>query len=179
MPPDSPEDNNLAWTGLKKKDNDHPLPPLSERDDTPSQEHGEEHRHTEDERTRLLRKRTTGEESYDDSSDGSLTPRPGLGPGYGSFADFSYTGKVRRTILGGIYPEGSAQPSPPADTMLGRGEEYVESVMGDSVTDGLLGHPKKHGTTHWLASLVGVRNERMMYVLDGSRIGPLPQVVDA
>ena len=40
---------------------------------------------------------------------------------------------------------------------------YVEGALGDSATDGLLGHLSRKSTTHSLANRHGVRHERLMY----------------
>ncbi|KAK0808661.1 hypothetical protein LTR59_002814 [Friedmanniomyces endolithicus] len=42
---------------------------------------------------------------------------------------------------------------------------YVEGALGDSATDGLLGHLSRKSTTHSLANRHGVRHERLMYIL--------------
>ena len=91
---------------------------------------------------------------------GTFSPRPRYARGYGSFATSGTTASASGESAngyGGPYPgprEGS-----PADGAEDGG------VVGDAVTDGLLGQPSKRSTTHWLAKRHGVKHERWMYLL--------------
>lgn len=86
--------------------------------------------------------------------------RPGYAQGYGSFAS-SYAPtdagsfEQRPAFTGG-------PPLSPGEAGIGR-TGTAESVAG-SITDSLLGRPKKRKATHWLARKAGIRSERMMYV---------------
>ena len=116
-----------------------------------------------DARTRLLNTYGLADCGSNDCDHGNFSPRPQPRNGYGSFAD-SYFGNYRnRPSLGGRYPLGE-DPRANEDTNTD-GEGSLTDTLGDSITDGLLGHPKKRGTTHWLAKRAGVKHERLMYVL--------------
>jgi hypothetical protein len=45
-----------------------------------------------------------------------------------------------------------------------RDRANVAESIAESVTDGLLGPPKKRGTTYWLAKRAGITSQKMMYV---------------
>lgn len=84
--------------------------------------------------------------------------RPRYAQGYGSFAS-SYAPTEagsfeQRPSLGGGFLNRNDHD-----------EAGIAESMPDSVTDGLLGRPKKRGTTHWLARMGGIKSERMMYMV--------------
>ncbi|KAF2771845.1 hypothetical protein EJ03DRAFT_267909 [Teratosphaeria nubilosa] len=93
----------------------------------------------------------------DNCTHGTWSPRPRFQRGYGSFA----TADNIRTAdgFGGPYRD---DPSVQVD-----GVSYgaAGGALGDSVTDGLLGRPKRTGTTHWLAQRYGIKNERLMFFM--------------
>jgi len=165
MPPESPEDQASSPAGEGSSSGSSSANAQSKHTDG-GREHQQEGQQSDNERTGLLRKATGWDECNQDCDHGSFSPRPQMAPGYGSFADASYTGKVEGNAgYGGIYPEGEDEPADDHhESLLARGETYVESLLGDAITDGLLGRPKRHGTTHWLASTSGLKHERMMYV---------------
>ncbi|EOD50472.1 putative sulfate transporter protein [Neofusicoccum parvum UCRNP2] len=78
------------------------------------------------------------------------SPRPETSRSYGSF-----NSEILRDGFGGRYPGDDTDNTPGAATPL----------LGDSVTDGLLGgHGKHSSTTSWLADMHGIRNKKMMYL---------------
>lgn len=84
--------------------------------------------------------------------------RPGYLQGYGSFAS-SYA----PTEAGSFEqrPGFGARVMSPDEVGIGRTDTAGSAAA--SITDGLLGAPKKRKTTHWLARKAGIRSERMMY----------------
>lgn len=76
------------------------------------------------------------------------SPRPETARSYGSF-----NSEIFRDGFGGRYPGDDTANTP----------EAAQSLLGESVTDGLLGGQGKASTTSWLAERHGIRNKRMMY----------------
>ncbi|KAK4504816.1 hypothetical protein PRZ48_002778 [Zasmidium cellare] len=103
-------------------------------------------------RTALLN--NIGASHHGEGEDGTTHTRPRHGHGYGSFAS-SYAGSFEqnRPSLGGRVP-----------TDINTSRSNIAEYMPDSVTDGLLGRPKKRSTTHWLAERAGIKHERLMYI---------------
>ncbi|OQN97828.1 hypothetical protein B0A48_16138 [Cryoendolithus antarcticus] len=97
-----------------------------------------------------------GEENCDH---GTISPRPRFLPGYGSFLE-PMTPSGSDDGFGGRFPQG-----------LGEGvngsADNVHGVLGDAVTDGLLGRRggNKTSTTQWLAKRNNVKHNRLMYFL--------------
>ncbi|KAF4302529.1 sulfate transporter/antisigma-factor antagonist STAS [Botryosphaeria dothidea] len=77
------------------------------------------------------------------------SPRPETARSYGSF-----NSEIYRDGFGGRYPGDDTANTP----------EAAQSLLGESVTDGLLGGQGKTSTTSWLAERHGIRNKRMMYL---------------
>ncbi|KAK7725684.1 hypothetical protein SLS57_003750 [Botryosphaeria dothidea] len=77
------------------------------------------------------------------------SPRPETARSYGSF-----NSEIFRDGFGGRYPGDDTANTP----------EAAQSLLGESVTDGLLGGQGKTSTTSWLAERHGIRNKRMMYL---------------
>ncbi|KXT17987.1 hypothetical protein AC579_9597 [Pseudocercospora musae] len=97
---------------------------------------------------------------YNHEEHGTWFARPRHSRGYGSFAS-GYAETVgsfeqNRPSLGGRFPT--------TDDMNRQSSAGLMGTLPDSVTDGLLGKPKKRGTTHWLASRAGIKRERLMYM---------------
>jgi hypothetical protein len=92
-----------------------------------------------------------------DCDHGTWSPKPRYQRGYGSFAPSYVESEGSREGYGG--------PPAPGEESNGRAYrgDYIESALGDAVTDGLLGRPNKRGTTHTLASKYGIKHERIMY----------------
>lgn len=98
-------------------------------------------------RTRLFGRASSGQDDNENSS----FFRPGLLRNYGSMA--SMVTEDSRYGYGGPRPEHQ------------NGTMSPHSMLGDAVTDGLLGGPGPHrSTTQWLAETHGVQNTRTMYV---------------
>lgn len=95
----------------------------------------------------------------DDCNHGTFSPQPRHMRGYGSFVTSDNVSERSRDGYGGPIQGGE-------DGQVGgavyRGD-FIDRSLGDAVTDGLLGHPSKKSTTHWLAKRHGVRHERLMY----------------
>lgn len=107
-------------------------------------------------RTRLLSPRdgerspVHGSENHPHIMSPTRSPRPETSRSYGSF-----NSEILRDGFGGRYPGDDTDNTPGAATPL----------LGDSVTDGLLGgHGKHSSTTSWLADMHGIRNKKMMCV---------------
>lgn len=155
MPPSSPEDSrirpDLEADGIHPQDH-----AAVDVDSDATHQHGtiEEPSEIASARTRLL-------ENYD-----SFKTRPRYQHGYGSFAS-SYAGTEAET---GSFEQARTTLHRPS--LGGRQPTDVESTgifddyVPDAVTDGLLGRPKKKGTTHWLAERAGIKQERLMYVFE-------------
>jgi hypothetical protein len=111
------------------------------------------------ERSRLLGE-TSGRDPV--AGQGNSATRPATGPGYGSFADFIYTGKANwRSRGNGTRPataEGQQDDGSP--TMLNRSDTYAASLAEDSMIDGLLGRSKQRGVKHWFSSNPAIKQER-------------------
>jgi hypothetical protein len=118
------------------------------------------------EQSRLL-----GEGSSQDVVDehGQHTARPRYSTGYGSFADFIYTGKIssrlgqRRSRPN--TQDGQQDEHDPSPTMLNRSDTYAASLAEDSMIDGLLGRSKQRGIKHWFSSNPAIKQERSVYVV--------------
>nr|OQO21958.1 hypothetical protein B0A51_12278 [Rachicladosporium sp. CCFEE 5018] len=97
-----------------------------------------------------------GEENCDH---GTISPRPRFLPGYGSFLE-PMTPSGSDDGFGGRFPHGIG------DGVNGSADN-VHGVLGDAVTDGLLGRRggNKTSTTQWLAKRNHVKHNRLMYFL--------------
>lgn len=95
---------------------------------------------------------------------GTMSPRPLTHRSYGSMAS-----NVSQDGFGGAYPGNGG-------SSYGEAADPVHAVLGDSVTDGLLGGGpgNKTSTTRFLARRHGIRNERMMLVDPQSICWSLP-----
>lgn len=92
-------------------------------------------------------------------NDGTTPPRPGVHRNYGSFA-----GSIRSEhSFGGTYPGIT-------ETADGDAPDVAHALLGDAFADGVMnsGNGQKMSTTRWLAERHGVKNQRMMYVIEGS-----------
>ncbi|KAK8152337.1 sulfate transporter family-domain-containing protein [Phyllosticta citribraziliensis] len=107
-------------------------------------------------RTRLLASQNRDDKSPGYGADGreNAFARPPVKRSYGSF------GSTFSGFVGGPYP--GASDGPPG----GGNSGGVGDVLGDSVTDGLLGGGplKRPTTTAWLAERHGIQNRRSMYL---------------
>jgi hypothetical protein len=99
--------------------------------------------------------------SSDSGGDASSSLRPDLHRSYGSVATMDTLDS--RDGYGGPYQDDS-----------GSGTMSPHGLLGDAVTDGLLGAPgQRTSNTQWLAKRHGVKHDRAMYVAERSL--PLPQ----
>lgn len=79
---------------------------------------------------------------------GPSSSRNGYPQGYGSFGVADYGASVRDQDNGSLDDSSSR----------------LDQVMGDLVSDGLLGHRNKGSPTHQLAQEHGIKHSRLMYV---------------
>lgn len=164
MPPESPRDTREVGPSVTahgiSASSTAPVPDVQSNPEATHQEaYIQEPRLDDGEQTRLLRNtvdrslsddelQQQQSEMYGSQSYGTMAIQPGAG-----------------AQENGRYPLGhDGQMDCHAETLWGRAEEYAESLLGESITDGLLGRPKKRGTTHTLASQAGVKSERRMSV---------------
>lgn len=173
MPSPSPEDRRIApqleQDGIHPQDHAPDASTNLDSDATRQEGNIEEPRESPNAATALLNK-------YNHEEHGTWSPRPRHSRGYGSFAS-SYAETAgsfeqHRPSLGGRYPT--------TDDMNRQSNAGLMHSLPDSVTDGLLGKPKKRGTTHWLASRAGIKRERLMCVRHAPRPRlhlPLPATV--
>ncbi|KAK7548825.1 sulfate transporter family-domain-containing protein [Phyllosticta paracitricarpa] len=107
-------------------------------------------------RTRLLASQNKDDKTAGYGTDGreGTFSRPPVKRSYGSF------GSTFSGFVGGPYPGANDGPAG------GGGPGGVGDVLGDSVTDGLLGGGplKRPTTTAWLAERHGIQNRRSMYL---------------
>lgn len=180
MPPDSPENSradsgndgrpdssNASFTTSPKqmpvvdRDGVHPTNTASANlDSSSTQVGGRIEEPTEPDvapnvRTRLLDQKTWDRSSgcgAEDCNHGTFSPRPRQHHRYGSTTTIE-----SRNGFGGRYGgiDGVG------------GHDNTHEVLGDAVTDGLLGGGpgKKMSTTKWLAKTHGIKNQRLMYVV--------------
>lgn len=155
MPSSSPEDDrsnrNFEENGVEAQDH----APV-DADIEATRQHATMDYPSDDEvnaRTALLHNIGASHKGDENGDHGTFSPRPRHGRGYGSFGS-SYAGTEsgsfhqNRPSLGGRVPT----------------DINTSGIVPDSITDGLLGRPKKRGTTHWLAERAGIKHERIMYV---------------
>lgn len=154
MPSTSPEEDrshrNIEEDGVDTQDH-----APADTDFEAARPHGIIDEPSDDEvnaRTAILH--NIGASNHGEGEDGTFSTRPRYGHGYGSFAS-SYAGSFEqnRPSLGGRVPTG-----------INTSRSGLLDYVPDSVTDGLLGRPKKRSTTHWLAERAGIKHERVMYV---------------
>ncbi|KAF2708691.1 hypothetical protein K504DRAFT_407739 [Pleomassaria siparia CBS 279.74] len=83
---------------------------------------------------------------------GTLSPRPWIHRSYGSFAsDHGFGGRHSGSVASGA----------------AENADETHALLGDTVTDGILGGgngTKKMSTTRYLATLHGIKNQRLMYL---------------
>lgn len=86
------------------------------------------------------------------------TGRSRRGRGYGSIGSVETFDSFERSrpSLGGRFTT--------LDDINRQPSEGILDHLPDAITDGLLGRPKKRGTTHWLATRAGIKKERLMCV---------------
>ncbi|EMC96512.1 hypothetical protein BAUCODRAFT_33870 [Baudoinia panamericana UAMH 10762] len=172
MPPSSPEDAHyMRIDGIEPEVEDDGIHPHA-YDNAPATEGVEaveaqadldELPEQPDARTKLLghgrKYHVAADCGEENCSHGTFSPRPRYLRGYGSFAtNWSFRSNAK--------PDGYGGPNRDAGSSDGsyRGD-YIEHALGDAVTDGLLGHPSKSSTTHWLASKYGIKHERLMFLI--------------
>jgi hypothetical protein len=157
MPPATPPEHGQA-RGIASED--------EAFDSDRSSTHKEELGDSAHEQSRLL-----GEGSSQDVVDehGHQVPRPRYSTGYGSFADFIYTGKINSRLgqrrSRPNTQDGQQDEHDPSPTMLNRSDTYAASLAGDSMIDGLMGRSKQRGIKHWFSSNPAIKQERSVYVV--------------
>ncbi|EME47708.1 hypothetical protein DOTSEDRAFT_69604 [Dothistroma septosporum NZE10] len=162
MPPPSPDDRRSHYL---RDDGIHPQDhaPVDANTDA-TQQHEMIREPSEDEmddRTALLKQ--SRRSPKDSENAGTFSPRPRRRPGYGSFSSVQTANTdagsfeqskswYNRPSLGGRQPTGINH------------EGVIQGYLPDTLTDAVLGRPKKSSTTHWLASRAGIKHERLMYI---------------
>lgn len=159
-PDESRSHPDFASDGIHSQDHE-PAASTSADTDAPRQGgNADEPEEEPDARTSLLHAFKKPYRNSDDTGgQGAMSPRPRHSRLYGSFAS-SYADtdsgsfEQHRPSLGGRHPTNINTQS----------ANLVDEYVPEAITDGLLGRPKRTGTTHWLAKRAGITNERMMYV---------------
>jgi len=117
-----------------------------------------------DVRSRLLEQYGLSDHDYAQRDHGAFPSRPQHRRGYGS-AGASFVGSIEdHERFGGPYPEAEDEANGHTNEPATFARQFTDGMLGDSITDGLLGVPKKRGTTHWLAERAGIKHERLMYI---------------
>lgn len=175
MPPPSPEDTRIHYLADNRSEvEDHGIMPAAQESAGPETEisAAQAHGDIDEPQPDALGKLREQEQKYTMPKDhdcgeeycghGAFSPRPRHVRGRcGSFATYgTMESDGSRDGFGGPYRE---VPQEQERQQFDYRGDYIDRALGDAVTDGLLGHPGKSNTTHWLAKRHGVKNERLMY----------------
>ncbi|KAK0276901.1 hypothetical protein LTR35_010295 [Friedmanniomyces endolithicus] len=175
MPPSSPEDHHHAQTNGDhldfEADGIHPVARdgasvKSDEAATHAQGAIEEPQDAPDVKSKLL---AFGKKYHlpgcgdPDCDHGQYSPRPryhrDYARSYGSIASSERSSRLED----GHRPDGDGTADEGEGSHTVR--QYIEGALGESATDGLLGHLSRKSTTHSLAKRQGARHERLMYLL--------------